>query len=52
MKYEDLTIEQRIALKGHIWNDPELKQIKLVWLLWNFKKAVEYFLNEDLNALQ
>lgn len=51
MKYEDLTLNQRIALKGFIETKPELQSYKLVWILWNFKMAVEYFLNDDINAL-
>ena len=51
MKYEDLTIHQRIGLKGFIESDPNLVIYKAIWLLWNFKIAVEYFLNEDLNEI-
>lgn len=51
MKYQDLTLIQRIGLKGFIETDPALASIKAIWVLWGFKKAVEYFLNEDIGAL-
>lgn len=52
MKYTDLSLNERIALKGFISRDPDLAPYKLIWILWDFKTAVEYFLNEDLNALR
>jgi hypothetical protein len=52
MTYEQLTIHQRIGLKGFIQTEESLSSLRLVWMLWGFKKAVEYFLNEDLNELQ
>jgi hypothetical protein len=51
MKYEQLTIMQKIGLKGAIQTWPSLAHIKLIWVFWNFKIAVEYLLNEDINAL-
>lgn len=51
MRYEDLTLLQRIGLKGFIENEKELAPLKAIWILWGFKKAVEYFLNEDISAL-
>lgn len=51
MKYEQLTIDQRIGLKGYFKTEPELAQYRMVWLFWGFKKAVEYFLNDDINAI-
>jgi hypothetical protein len=52
MTYEQLTIHQRIGLKGFIQTKERLSALRLVWMLWGFKKTVEYFLNEDLNQLQ
>lgn len=46
MKYEDLNINQRIAAKGLIQTDPELAIFKAVWLLWDFREAVNQLLNK------
>lgn len=51
MKYTDLTIHQRISLKGFFQTDKNLVNYRAVMLLWNFKTAVEYFLNDELNPL-
>jgi hypothetical protein len=51
MKYTDLTLHQRISLKGYIETNPELRSYALVMVLWGFVKAIEYFLNDDLNSL-
>lgn len=51
MKYSDLTINQRISLKGYFESDKTLLPYKAIWMLWNFKIAVEYFLNGDINSL-
>jgi len=51
MKYTDLTIHQRISLKGLFQTNEELKNYLLVWIVWGFVKAVEYFLNDDLEEL-
>lgn len=51
MKYEDLTLMQKIGLKGFIDTLPELAPIKAVWILWGFKKAVEYFWDHDIHSL-
>jgi hypothetical protein len=52
MTYEQLTIHQRIGLKGLIQTEERLSPLRLVWMLWGFKKAVEYFFNEDINELK
>lgn len=44
MKYTDLTLTQRIALKGLIRNDPLYRRYNDVWLKSNFKKALQEFL--------
>lgn len=62
MKYEDLTLHQRISLKGLFTSEKERRAIgvtesesfnclRAIMRLWNFKIAVEYFLNEDVNLL-
>lgn len=51
MKYTDLDVNQRISLKGYFETDPKLAQYKAIMILWNFVKAVEYFLNDDINEL-
>ena len=52
MKYEDLTLNQRIGLKNEFINNPVCQNYRLVWIMWNFKVAVEYFLNDDISALE
>jgi hypothetical protein len=47
MTYKDLTLMQRIGLKGMIEKLPELRPFKAVWLLWNFKVAVNAFLSDE-----
>ena len=51
MKYTDLTIHQRISLKGHFLDDPACINYKAICMFWGFIKAVEYFLNDDLSQL-
>jgi len=52
MKYIDLTLNQRISLKGEFETNPECKAYKLIMLLWNFVTAIEFFLNDDISILQ
>ena len=51
MKYTELNLDQRISLKGLFETEKELVQYRAISLLWDFVKAVEYFLNSDINAL-
>lgn len=51
MKYTDLTLNQRISLKGEFQTNPECVQYKAIMLLWNFVIAIEFFLNDDINIL-
>ncbi len=51
MKYTDLTLDQRISLKGEFQVNPECINYRMVMLLWGFIEAVEYFLNDDLSIL-
>ncbi len=51
MKYTDLTLDQRISLKGEFQVNPKCINYRMVMLLWGFIEAVEYFLNDDLSIL-
>lgn len=50
-KYEDLTIHQRISLKGFFETDKTCAPFQAVKILWNFKVAVNFFLTNDINLL-
>lgn len=50
-KYGDLTLHQRISLKGEIQTNPLLVQYKAIMWMYGFVIAVEYFLNHDLSVL-
>jgi hypothetical protein len=50
MKYTDLTLNQRISLKGYFQTEEGLERYNAIMVLWGFVKAVEYFLNDDLSA--
>lgn len=63
MKYENLTLHQRISLKGLFTSEKERRDIglkdqepyncfKAIMVLWNFKLAIEYFLNNDVSVLR
>lgn len=45
MKYEDLTLHQRISLKGYFFTDASLVNCKAIMLIWDFRQAVNYFLD-------
>ena len=51
MKYKDLTIDQRISLKGEFQTNPILVNYKAIMLFWNFIIAVDYFLSDDITPL-
>lgn len=51
MKYTDLTLDQRISLKGEFQTNPGCECYKAVMLFWGFVKAIEYFLNDDVSVL-
>ena len=51
MRYIDLTLDQRIGLKGEFQVNPECECYKAVMLLWGFVVAIEYFLNDDISVL-
>lgn len=52
MKYTDLTLHQRISLKGEFQTNPKCKNYYAIMVLWGFIKAIEYFLNDDLSILR
>lgn len=61
MDYNDLTLHQKISLKGIFTSKKERRDLGLkdeevsysylqaIWLLWDFKKAINYFLNGDID---
>ena len=51
MDYTELSIHQKISLKGLFKTDPELSQYSAIMLLWNFKTAINFFLKNDINIL-
>ncbi|MBN4061701.1 hypothetical protein JYU20_00705 [Bacteroidales bacterium AH-315-I05] len=51
MEYNELTVHQKIGLKGYFREDPDFVNYRVVWILWNFKIAIEYFLLDDINIL-
>lgn len=51
MKYTDLTLNQRIGLKGFFQTEPGMERYHVIMVLWDFVKAVEYFLNDDPSIL-
>lgn len=62
MKYNEITLHQRISLKGiftsakerrdiGILNPVPYEHLNVVMKLWNFKIAIEYFLTDDINLL-
>lgn len=49
--YTDLTVHQRISLKGEFATNPLLQQYRAIMMFFNFVLAVEYFLNHDTRPL-
>ena len=52
MYYSNLTLDQKIGLKGEFQTNPECVNYKMVMILWGFVTAIEYFLNDDISILQ
>jgi hypothetical protein len=46
MKYEDLTLNQRILIKGMIDKDNDLQPFKAAWLVYDFRIAVNLLLDK------
>lgn len=51
MNYNDLTLDQRISLKGYFETEQSLQNCRAIMLLFDFKTAINYFLSEDVNML-
>lgn len=53
MRYEDLTIHQRISLKGFIKTWESLVPYYAIWILWDYRRAINCFLDESaINDLE
>ena len=51
MKYRDLTLDQKIGLKGEFQTNPDCVNYKVVMALWGFIPAIEFFLTDDFSIL-
>lgn len=51
MTYKDLTLHQRISLKGLFFTESCLRPFIAVMRLWGFVKAIDYFLTDDITLL-
>lgn len=51
MRYTDLTLNQRISLKGEFETNPECACYRAIMALWDFVIAIEFFLNDDISIL-
>ena len=52
MEYKELTLDQRISLKGFFQTEQGLERYNAVMILWGFVAAVELFLNDDPSILR
>ena len=52
MKYNELTVDQKISLKGEFEKNPKCENYKVIMIMWNFVIAIEYFLNDDISILK
>jgi hypothetical protein len=52
MKYRDLSLDQKISLKGEFKTNPICVNYNAAMILWGFVKAIEYFLNDDISILE
>ena len=51
MRYTDLTLHQRISLKGEFKTNSECACYGAIMALWDFVIAIEFFLNDDISIL-
>jgi len=51
-KYTDLTLNQRISLKGEIATNPKLREYRVVRIMWGWVAAIEFFLTDDITILR
>jgi hypothetical protein len=47
LRWQDLTVHQRITLKGLFVTDEELSIYRAVWILWDYRKAIDLFFNDS-----
>jgi hypothetical protein len=47
MLYSELTLNQKISLKGYFKTEPSLSHYYAIMMLWNFVIAVNFFLSDD-----
>ena len=51
MGYYNLTIHQKIGLKHAFRTDEAFKNYLIVWAVWDYKSAIDYFLTGDLSVI-
>lgn len=51
MTYENLTLNQKISLKGEFQTNPKLNNYRAIMLLCDFVTAVNFFLKEDISII-
>lgn len=51
MFYQDLTLDQKISLKGFFFTDKEMYPYRIAMEFFGFKNAIDYFLTDDINVL-
>ena len=51
-KYTDLTLNQRISLKGEIAINPKLGEYRVISVMWGWIEAIEFFLTDDITILR
>lgn len=45
LSWKDLTINQRISLKGFFYTEPELAPFKAIMIIFDYRMAIDIFLN-------
>lgn len=51
MKYTDITLDQRISLKGVFQTDKRFVNYGMIMLSMGWRTAIEYFFNDDISEL-
>jgi hypothetical protein len=51
MTYSELTLHQRITLKGWFKTEPKLHPYNVAIVIFGFRAAIDYFLTDDINVL-
>jgi hypothetical protein len=52
MTYKDLTLHQKISLKGYFETNPGLANYRAAMFFFGFVQAINFFLSEDINCLK